>query len=175
MECEMNSRNLKKIFMCRYVDIIYYIFIYNKEAIRSFGLEGNPAGLMSSSSSLPPSPVLGPEVTPLSYGVSSFLWKDFKDGNRVLPGMSSFPGLKNVCEYCRVWQVTKAAVAFLLSETWCSVTLLAVLITLRSIANKVNLTLVFLLCFGNLCFTLSLSPCNAPPLHTHTHLKKVLA
>lgn len=28
----MNGRNLKKIFMCRYIDIIYYIFIYTKEA-----------------------------------------------------------------------------------------------------------------------------------------------
>lgn len=79
----MNSRNLKKkIFMCTYIDIIYYIFIYTKEARRSFELEGSPAGLMSSSSSsLPPSFVIGPKVPPLSYGVSSLLWKDFRDGS----------------------------------------------------------------------------------------------
>lgn len=58
--------------MCTYIDKIYYIFIYTKEARRSFGLEGSPAGLMSSSSfSLPPSFVIGPAVPPLNYGVSS--------------------------------------------------------------------------------------------------------
>lgn len=42
-EHEMNSRNLeKKIFMFRYIGIIYYIFIYTKEARGSFELEGNP-------------------------------------------------------------------------------------------------------------------------------------
>lgn len=48
--------------MCRYIDIIYYVFIYTKEAGGSFGLEGSPDGLLfSSSSSLPPSFVPGPE------------------------------------------------------------------------------------------------------------------
>lgn len=39
--------------------------------------------------------------------------------------MSPSPGLKDVCEYCGGGQASKAAVALLLDEAWCSMTPLA--------------------------------------------------
>lgn len=73
---------------------------------------------MSSSSFSPPAPtpafVLGPEVPSLSYGVSSLLWKDFRDGSCDLPGVSASPGLKDAREYYGVRQAMKAAVVLLL-------------------------------------------------------------
>lgn len=53
---ETNSRNLKTVFMCRCINIIYYILISTKDARRSFVPVESPVGLMSSSSSLPPRP-----------------------------------------------------------------------------------------------------------------------
>ena len=164
--------------MCRYIDIIYYTFIYTKEARGWFELEGSPAGLMSSSSSSPPpSFVLGPEVPSLNYRVSSLLWKDFRGGSWDLPDMSPSPGLKDVCEYCGGGQATKAEVALLLSE--CLWSLLLVLTNLKIHGQQCrHTTCHFTLLWELLHWLFYLTTPTlswATHTHTHTHLKKHLA
>lgn len=58
--------------MSRYIDIIYYIFIYDKEAGESFELEGSPAKLIFLFS-LPTTPT--PTPTPLGLEVPTLSWR----------------------------------------------------------------------------------------------------